>query len=606
MQTWNRNKIGVFILLVLLSGIVYANALKNPFHFDDTHHIKDNLAIREIKNIPRFFFDTTAFSTAVENIGHYRPILLITHALNYAIGGLNPVGYHLVNLAFHAGSAFLVFLIVQAMLITPHGSFFIAVSSALIFAVHPFNSEVVNYISARSSVMASFFYLLAFYCWVKYRKNPPVSPFDKGGNRGIYYIASLIAFLLGMLTKEILITLPAILWLYDYYFVPVEDSNCRARFISHLKRSYVYIPFALLIAIPYIIIKILLTGYATIPIAPPRGYYVNLLTQTKVLLSYIKLLFLPLDLTVIHDIAESYSALEGWVVLSLFMLILILCICIWLYFRRGVYARIVSFFIAWFFIGMLPTTIFPLTIILQENRGYLSAVSFAVILGIGIYKVKPHGYRTHLVPIVTLILIITAYSVATVKRNSVWRDDLTLWADAAEKAPMSYMAHHNLGIAYAGLGRKWDAIAEYRKAIELEPRDAQAHYNLGNIYFLDLNLTDLAAYEYNKAIEIEPAYYKAHHSLGVLYWKTGNIDAAIMEFGNTLRINPGYSMSYLSLGKIYEEMNKPAISFNAYQMARNVALSRGEINIANKALEYMDQIKQKITRTNNDGIHNDQ
>src|SRR3990172_5548120 len=109
------NKIGVAALLIILLAIVNFNAIKNPFQFDDFHHIRDNPAIRSIKNIPSFFVDVKTFSERPGR-GHYRPLSLATHAINYAIGGLNPVGYHLVNLAFHGCSAFLVFLIVQGML----------------------------------------------------------------------------------------------------------------------------------------------------------------------------------------------------------------------------------------------------------------------------------------------------------------------------------------------------------------------------------------------------------------------------------------------------------------------------------------------------------
>jgi len=192
-------RLKIFLLIAALSSVVYANSLSNSFHFDDQHYIVANPYIRDLSNIPSFFKSTRYSSFELTFTGHYRPLLVASYALNYAIGGLNPAGYHAVNLLFHVGSAFLVFLILEAMLgggrsedrskrqeargkkseirsqiapscILPLDScFYIAFSAALIFAVHPFNAEVVNYITARSSVMCSFFYLLAFYCWVKFR-----------------------------------------------------------------------------------------------------------------------------------------------------------------------------------------------------------------------------------------------------------------------------------------------------------------------------------------------------------------------------------------------------------------------------------------------------
>ncbi|MDZ4383986.1 MAG: hypothetical protein U0940_00735, partial [Nitrospirota bacterium] len=178
-------KAGLFLIFVFWAVLIYFNALRNPFHFDDVHHIQNNPAIIGVENIPSYFVDIRTFSIDHGNIGNYRPLLLMTHALNYWAGDLDPLGYHLVNLAFHIGSAFLIFLIVQAMLTSAliplfpplvkgdkgglAGSSFAALAAGRIFLTTPFNSEVINYISARSSVMSAFFYLLAFYCWINYR-----------------------------------------------------------------------------------------------------------------------------------------------------------------------------------------------------------------------------------------------------------------------------------------------------------------------------------------------------------------------------------------------------------------------------------------------------
>ena len=204
-------RLKIFLLIAAISSAVYANSISNSFHFDDQHYLVTNPYITDLSNIPSFFKSTRYSSFEIVFTGHYRPLLVTSYALNYAVGGLRPAGYHVVNLLFHAGSAFLVFLILKAML----GSFYIALASALIFAVHPFNSEVVNYITARSSVMCAFFYLLAFYCWVKFRSqnNSNFLPLTS-----YFYLFSLLAFVLAMLTKEIAITLPVVLFLYDLLF----------------------------------------------------------------------------------------------------------------------------------------------------------------------------------------------------------------------------------------------------------------------------------------------------------------------------------------------------------------------------------------------------
>ena len=162
-------RLKIFLILVVVSSVVYANSINNGFVYDDKTSIIENPYIREIKNIP-VFFTHPEYLSSVGHGNHYRPLIPISYTVNYAISGMNPPVYHITNLLFHIGTAFLLFLTVEAMLGgRGEDHSFIALAAALIFAVHPFNSEALNYIVARSSLMSGFFYLLAFYCWVKYR-----------------------------------------------------------------------------------------------------------------------------------------------------------------------------------------------------------------------------------------------------------------------------------------------------------------------------------------------------------------------------------------------------------------------------------------------------
>ena len=608
------NKLSVALLLILLLAIVYFNAMGNPFHYDDFHHVVTNQNIWDIKNIPTFFVDARTFSKDSVS-GHYRPLLMTTHAINYAVGGGNTVGYHIVNLVFHMGSAFMLFLIVQDMLgsrvetqsqETLHPRpFFIALASALIFAVHPFNSEVVNYISTRSSVMSGFFYLLAFYFWVKYR-TPPPSPPHRGGRvrEGVgFYLASLFAFFLGMLTKEVVITLPVVLWLYDRCFAPELDMKKGGARLTVLVRGFfAYLPFLFLVVVPYLLFRAYLVGgILTSPEnRPPRDYYTNILTQTKVLSKYLQLLTLPVGLSVEHYIAEAYSLLNWEVITSALLLIIILSTGILVYYRRSILWRMVSFFIFWFFLVLAPTTIIPLESILQENRGYLAAISFAVISAILLSRIsslKFSGNRYLLLPysitIFLLVLFLAAYAAGTIRRNTTWKDDITLWSDAVRKEPLSGRAHANLGMSYAEKKEIGYAIVEYQKAIELAPNIKYSHYALGSIYS-KLNLFELAIYEYNKTVELDQWYYRAWNNIGMTYWKMGELDKAIDNFKRALAINPDYVLPYFNIGRIYEQQGRIDEAYRELEIANEKALSiPGEKRNAEYAIEYMKQFKMK-------------
>ena len=360
----------ILLIITIISGVVYFNSLPNPFHFDDEYYVTGNTYIRELSNIKEAFLQPKMLVRYGWPSGHYRPLVFTSYALNYYIGGLNPIGYHLVNLFFHVGSAFLLFLIVQAMLSSldchcerseaisnqiasgtspPRNdaagrtNVIIAFTSALVFAVHPFNSEVVNYITARSSVMSSFFYLLAFYYWIRFRegRGSQAPPTYYLLPTTYFYIASLLFFLLGMLTKEVVITLPVVLFLYDLYFVSLKGRD------QYIKRLIAYLPFVLAATVPYFILRLFFWG-AFLP-RFQRSILVQLYTEMPVLIKYLRLLVFPVGLSVDHNtrIYGTFFALP--VIASYILLISILLLALWLYTRKSTEWRILSFFIIWFF-----------------------------------------------------------------------------------------------------------------------------------------------------------------------------------------------------------------------------------------------------------------
>ena len=551
---------GVFILLVVVSCLVYLNSLNNGFYFDDFQYIVENQYIRSLQNIPRFFIDIDTLSSV--GSWHYRPLVLVSHAVNYSIGRLNPAGYHILSLAFHIGTAYLLFLILKTML----GGGFIPLASALIFAVHPFNSEVVNYITARSSVMSGFFYLLSFYCWVKFRSHSRRDRVDRPVGTSVgtdvgtdvdvgtdlqvcpqsmdrpsglslqmslrdvaSYIASLLAFLLGMLSKELVITLPAVLFLYDLYFTPVKGVTLYERLKWQLKMSAPIIPFILMVAIPYVIVRIHFLGRG-IP-SPPKGYFLHFLMETKVIVKYLSLLFSPSGLSVDHLILPAGSILEIGVILPVAVLVFVIAAAFLLYRCRNIEWRLASFFIFWFFIALLPVTLVVLQAPLQENRGYIAGAGFAVFLGTALNRLCQWSKREAALKILILILVMIFYTVMTIGRNEIWADEFTLWKDAANKYPMSW----------------------------------RAHYSLGKVYY-DQQMEDLAFKEFMKAVELKPGYFDALYALGLIHKKRGELEQARLVFEKAIRVEPYWMKTHMNLGEVYEKLGEMELALRKFQI----------------------------------------
>jgi len=547
---------GVFILLVVVSCLVYLNSLNNGFYFDDFQYIVENQYIRSLQNIPRFFIDIDTLSSV--GSWHYRPLVLVSHAVNYSIGRLNPAGYHILSLAFHIGTAYLLFLILKTML----GGGFIPLASALIFAVHPFNSEVVNYITARSSVMSGFFYLLSFYCWVKFRSHSrrdrvdrpvgtdvgtdvdvgtdlQVCPQSMDRPEGLSlqmslrdvasYIASLLAFLLGMLSKELVITLPAVLFLYDLYFTPVKGVTLYERLKWQLKMSAPIIPFILMVAIPYVIVRLHFLGRGIL--SPPKGYFLHFLMETKVIVKYLSLLFSPSGLSVDHLILPAGSILEIGVILPVAVLVFVIAAAFLLCRCRDIEWRLASFFIFWFFIALLPVTLVVLKAPLQENRGYIAGAGFAVFLGTALNRLCQWSKREAALKILILILVMIFYTVMTIGRNEIWADEFTLWKDAANKYPMSW----------------------------------RAHYSLGKVYY-DQQMEDLAFKEFMKAVELKPGYFDALYALGLIHKKRGELEQARLVFEKAIRVEPYWMKTHMNLGEVYEKLGEMELALRKFQI----------------------------------------
>lgn len=575
----------VFGLFIIITLVIYGNSLNSPFLFDDDGVVVKNLNVQDIKNIPYFFIKPhlSAYNPAQE--GHYRPIVYASYAINFAIGKLDPFGYHLVNMMIHAGSAFLVFLILKAMLggVTSRNPLFDlnslpGLAAGIIFLAHPFNSEAVNYITARSSLLSGFFYLLAFWCWVKYREGAL--------HHGRYYRAAIIVYVIGMLSKEILVTLPAVLWLYDVcIFYPGQhvhdrkslksDKNTGGEILSRIFnwRTYLqYLPFVFIVIIPYILIR--LFSYKKIVGGFQRDIFTQLMTEAPVLVKHWQMFFVPKGLSLFHDV-DIYHGMTLVISFSLILLLLYLAAAIYLVRLKELFWKIIAFFMLWFFIVLLPTTIIPLNMIFQENRGYLAIVSFAAIIGVVLVEISKKFGKILL--IVSVLLIVLVYSVVTIQRNTVWQDNLSLWKDSVKNAPQSGVAYAGLAAAYRDRGDIFLSIETAKKGIAVEPNNYSLRINLGRSYQL-AGETDHAIKEYEEALRLEPMQAIIWNDLATLYSKKGDLahteiylKEGIKRWKDLSPLHYNLAVVLAAQGKLREAevaFNKAIELFPAYVRAR--------------------------------------
>ncbi|MDP7350541.1 MAG: tetratricopeptide repeat protein [Nitrospinota bacterium] len=607
----NSYSIRIIITLILVL-IVYSNTVYHPFHYDDI-----GVAVQRetIEGSLTDFWEKT-----IDSGGHIflsRQFLIYSFALNYHWGEGSVVSYHIINIILHLLNTLLIYLILKNILIhnlsfnkqedtLSKNSYliFIPFFSSLIFAVHPLNTETVTFISSRSSGMCTFFYLLSLYLFIHGTSSIHGREKRKTSTALFYYTFSLIVFIIGIGIKEIIITLPAIILLYLYYFENREESLLK--FIVKFKRYFIGIAFPAIIYLGYreIITGNIFTAQADAGLALYGRYY-YFLTELKVIIFYyLKLFIFPINLNIYPMMSPSTSLFEFPVFISLLIILSLIIFAVTISWgrRQFVQNKVISFAVFWFFITLLPSSSFiPLNDLIAEHRAYLPAVGasmfFGTVFSIFICFLKNH-VKLKLFKSFTVVLILPLFSLLNIQRNLVWKDGLTLWKDSALKTPNHAAPHINLGSEYIKKGLNKLAVGELKKAIELLPDYAESHYNLGKVYS---NLRDYknAATEFLLAIKYDKSSYKAMFGLGNTYSKTGQYDKAIDVFNKadqaySRKWNKSYPDAIHNLGEVYGKMGKLSEAIKQFQKVleidadhvlakKNLARAHKYLKVINKA-----------------------
>lgn len=545
------------LILTLLILLAYANSFQNAFQYDDFHVIIKNPSIKDPSNYYKFFLDPQIGSGIIKETSGYRPLFLASFALNYYLGGLDVFGYHLLNFILHALCSILVFFIALFFLHIAYGEKELnatryqltAFFAALIFAVHPVQTESVTYITGRSSLMSALFFMAAFWSYTQY-----------GLNGRVYHLfLSSFYFVCALLVKETAITLIIVLVLFNLFFSLGRTWKSRLFSLS---------PYFFL-SVVYLMTRIYFFGTLKYSSQPIRPFYDNILTQLRAWVHYLTTLSVPLNLNIDYDFPISHSFWESGVLLS-FFIITLLVFMVW---RISQSSRLVGFFALWFVINLLPTnSLIPLEDVVTDRWLYLPSVGFAVIMALAVEwiyraKVAKRNRAWKLTFFFLCALVVELYGFATILRNFTWTSYWTLWEDAVAKSPNKARPHIALGLALNGVGRTQEAIEEFKKAIQLNPKAGEAHLNLGYNYCNQGKIEE-AVEAFKTALTLGPHLApEAHNNLGIAYLQRGRIPDAIREFELSIKARPFYARPYFKLGNIYEDGGKIDLAISYMEKA---------------------------------------
>jgi len=553
------NPLYCYLIITVVTIIVFYNSLSNEFVFDDESVIVNNQSIKTLDNLSRFFTAEDGFHKVIGR--YYRPIVSASYALDFSIWGLNPYGFHLTNLIIHIISCILLFKILTLLFLRYKHRNLFSLFAALIFAVHPIHTEAVSWVSGRTDSMVTMFFLASFLFYIEFTKEfvhlrEEHSLQAVGKNSPLYLILSLFFYAMGLLTKEMIVTMPAIILLFDFVY--------RKKGYDYFKKNIVVYALFIGVTLVYLLLR-----YELLKDIPERVKYLYFYgqdftvvagTMIKTIPVYFRLLFAPFGLLYHYNgvIDDAKSLFDLGVVFSMLFIVILIYLAVIFYKKDS----IVSFCILFFLVTLLPVlNIVPTMNLMAERFLYLTSV--CLVLLICHVTLLGSAKKDSMIMNIGLIIVIAALSYLTYSRNTVWKNNDTLYSSAKDVKGTVLLV--NSGNIFANASKYDEASALYRKALNIRDNNLLAHHNLGLIYLLRGNL-DSAEIRFNKGISIDSLAPDGYFQLATVYNLRGNKDDAIKILERLQQIYPNYKESASILENLKSgntsELTKPDLPGN--------------------------------------------
>ncbi|HEY5910479.1 MAG TPA: tetratricopeptide repeat protein [Verrucomicrobiae bacterium] len=584
----------VCLLLALATFLAYSIVARHGFvDYDDGDYVSAN---PHVENGLTWANVAWAFTTG--HASNWHPLTWLSHMLDYQLFGRNPGAMHLVNLAIHIANTLLLFLVLRRMT----GAHWRSAMVAALFALHPLHVESVAWLSERKDVLSGLFFMLTLWAYGHYAElrtpkpeiqgrsaaAPPVQRFNPSTRQRVWYSLSLVAFALGLISKPMLVTVPFLLLLLDYW--PLDraqgagdGAQATAGLGFWLRRFVEKLPFfALAVA----------SSAATFIVQRKGGAVSTALTigqrSSNAIVSYVRYLWKmlwPENLAVLYPHPGDWPIWQ--VIGSAVLLAAIFALVIWQARTRRYVA------VGWlWFAGMLVPVIGLVQVGIQsmaDRYTYVPLIGIFIIVAWGVWDLAQRwAWRKEALASAACLSLFTC-GLLTMRQAEFWRDSETLFRRAVEVEPKNYLAYNNLGFYFANHGRPAEALENYRKSIENNPnyedalnnmghalaqqqRHAEAipyyeaalrvrplhvevHNNLGN-GLSELGKIDEAIAHYRIALEQKPDHADAHNNLGIALAMKGKLDEALPHFREAIRLRPNYASAHSNLGNALAAQQK--------------------------------------------------
>ncbi len=546
-----RDTIIVCLILLILNTVAYWQVSKNEFtNYDDDVYVTQNpnvLSGLSSKSIHWAFTSTHA--------SNWHPLTWISHMIDIEMFGLNPGPHHVINLLFHIANSILLFLVFKIMTGALRRSAFVAI----LFAIHPLHVESVAWIAERKDVLCAFFWLAAMYAYVRYTRKPNTPR----------YILVLVFFTLGLFSKPMIVTLPFVFLLMDYW--PLKRLNIEGKRLSsteveddaegrdvtenRLNRLLIEkIPFFMLTAASCVITFVAqkkggaVLTLSAIPMTERIG---------NALLSYVgyllKMVF-PNDLSCFYPRPVVFPA---WKVIGATLFLVLITV---LSIKLAKKQRYIITGWLWY-LGTLVPVIGLVQVgeqVMSDRYMYLPLVGIFVIISWGIPVIFKNLKNRKTVFGLAAIILVLIFTAMTWKQTSYWKDNISLFQHAIRVDPENYLAQNNLGLTMYERGRYAEAEQYFKNAISVSPKYFRAYNNLGLAFMNQEGKLVDAVKSFSNALKIKPDYIDAHCNMGLALARAGQFDDAIKHLLIALQLDSNNAFIRQSLQKVRMAKEKVA------------------------------------------------
>jgi len=558
--------VGIFVFTIL----VFLPLLGGGFvNWDDPSYVYRNIHIRSL--------DLKWIFTAVV-VSNYHPVTLLSHTLDYALFGLNPMGHHLTSLVLHGLNSALFFIIAFFLLEGREGkkevnergaNLAAALIAALLFAVHPLHVESVAWVSERKDVLSAFFFLISIFFYLSYARERNYKK----------YFLTLLTFILALLSKPMAITLPVVLLIIDWYPLKREATGWTKLIIEK-------IPFFALSAASAI-----LTLWAQKAGGGLRGLETHsaatrLYIAARAVVFYPYKVIFPINLSPYYPLPFNTGLLNGAFIVSLIFIILITLLCLVSIKRQRWPAALWAFYL----VTLLPVS--GLVTVggqaVADRYAYIPTMGFFILAGTAAGKFfdknrQKTGAAKAAVTVITLI-IITIFTISTIRQAYIWKNSITLMSRAISLYPdRAAIPYNNRGLAYDEKGERSLALSDYNRAIAISPEFTEAYINRGIVYG-ESSLFEKAIEDFSRALAINGQSAKAYMNRGAAYMSVGDYAGALRDLRRAADLDPSDAVTFYNLGLAYLQAGDRAKALDSMNRAARLGLAGAKEFISREGL----------------------